>query len=671
MSAYRIVGKQLQRAVLAGASLALLLTLSIDTQACQNQEEIWVGWLETKAQNLRLVINLSSSKTANPSGTIHSPDQSATPLPITKATIDAQRQVSFQVNPEGIGSAAYSFQGKFTQDALIGEIEQGGAKLPIQFTKAESLPNETKDLLGADSAWVGALDVGTRKVPLRFRIYSSAPYATNTKPRILLDSLAENANGFPASVSLSDSGMIEFSIPAIPGNAKYIAKLSEDKKILSGKFQQGFLPLQLDMQRVGELGKKDPTQDAMVRVLGSLANAEKTLEVAQAPQPQPVPLPKKPTESPRAANPYGLQPNGLQEQDFVVDRFDTRKPLLNESGKRADNSFKLAGTITFPKGFDPKLQYPAVVFVTGSGPQDRDETIGKHKPFREIANYLASQGMVVLRYDDRGVGQSSGEFIKATSLDFADDAMAVWQFARQIEGVDRSRVGLLGHSEGGIIGPMVAAWQREVGFLILIAPPVLPGSEILSSQIDRIAEIEGVGQEDRAAAKALQIELQQIALRFPSDDESALSEVRRAIVQRWDTLGRLSQSVAAADEGARKKIVIDAITAQFKGLQSPWMRQFLAYDPSSNWVLFDCPVLAVWAEKDTQVLYEPNLKKLESIVTHNMNLKADMVVLSGLNHLLQRADTGLPDEYDQIDQTIDPIALDTFGNWLKKREILP
>ena len=465
--------------------------------------------------------------------------------------------------------------------------------------------------------------------------------------------------------------MIEFSIPAIPGNAKYIAKLSEDKKILSGKFQQGFLPLQLDMQRVGELGKKDPTQDAMVRVLGSLANAEKTLEVAQAPQPQPVLMPKKPTESPRASNPYGLQPNGLQEQDFVVDRFDTRKPLLNESGKRADNSFKLAGTITFPKGFDPKLQYPAVVFVTGSGPQDRDETIGKHKPFREIANYLASQGMVVLRYDDRGVGQSSGEFIKATSLDFADDAMAVWQFARQIEGVDRSRVGLLGHSEGGIIGPMVAAWQREVGFLILIAPPVLPGSEILSSQIDRIAELEGVGQEDRAAAKALQIELQQIALRFPSDDESALSEVRRAIVQRWDTLGRLSQSVAAADEGARKKIVIDAITAQFKGLQSPWMRQFLAYDPSSNWVLFDCPVLAVWAEKDTQVLYEPNLKKLESIVTHNMNLKADMVVLSGLNHLLQRADTGLPDEYDKIDQTIDPIALDTFGNWLKKREILP
>jgi pimeloyl-ACP methyl ester carboxylesterase len=486
-----------------------------------------------------------------------------------------------------------------------------------------------------------------------------------------MDSLAENANGFPASIALNDEGMFEFTIPAIPGKAKYIAKLSDDKKLLTGKFQQGFLPLQLDMQRVGELATKDPSQDAMVRLLDKLRDADKPVVVAETPKPQPLPLPSKPVETPQPPSPSGLLPNGLQEEEFVVDRLDNRKPLLNEFGKRADNTFKLAGTITYPKAFDPKLQYPAVVLVTGSGPQDRDESIGKHRPFKEIANYLATQGMIVLRYDDRGIGQSTGDFVKATSLDFADDAMAVWQFAREIPGVDRSRVGLLGHSEGGIIGPMVAAWQREVGFLILVAPPILPGTEILSSQIDRIAELQGVGEEDRAAAKALQIELQQIALRFPSDDESALSEVRKAIVQRWDKLSLLSQSVQGADEVARKKVVIDAITAQFQGLQSPWMRNFLAYDPSSNWVLFDCPVLAVWAEKDTQVLYEANFKKLESIVAHNMNLKTDMVVLQGLNHLMQRANTGLPEEYEQIDQTIDPIALETFGNWLKKREILP
>ncbi len=670
-SAHRIVCSYLQRAVLASVSLALTLALSPESFACQNEAEVWVGWLETKAQNLRLIINLSSSSAGNPSGTIISPDQSATPLPITQATIDTERQVRFQVNPEGIGSAAYSFQGKFTQEALVGELEQGGAKLPVEFTKTKLLPNETKDLLGADSAWIGSLDVGTRKVPLRFRVYSSSPYASPNKPRILMDSLAENANGFPASISVSDNGLFEFSIPAIPGNAKYIAQLSDDKKLLTGKFQQGFLPLQLDMQRVGELATKDPSQDALVQMLDSLSNTNKPVVAAETPKSKPVPMPSKSEETLRAPSAIGILPNGIQEEDFVVDRLDSRKPLLNEFGKRADNSFKLAGTITYPKAFDPKLQYPAVVLVTGSGPQDRDESIGRHKPFKEIANYLATQGMIVLRYDDRGVGQSTGDFVNATSLDFADDAMAVWQFAREIDGVDRSRVGLLGHSEGGIIGPMVAAWQREVGFLILVAPPVLPGTEILSSQIDRIAELQGVGEEDRAAAKALQIELQQIALRYPSDDESALSEVRKAIVQRWESLNQLSQSVKGAEEDARKKVVIEAITAQFRGLQSPWMRNFLAYDPSSNWVLFDCPVLAVWAEKDTQVLYEANLKKLESIVSHNMNLKTDMVVLEGLNHLMQRANTGLPEEYQQIDRSIDPIALETFGNWLKKREILP
>jgi pimeloyl-ACP methyl ester carboxylesterase len=670
-SAHRIVCSYLQRAVLASVSLALTLALSPESFACQNEAEVWVGWLETKAQNLRLIINLSSSSAGNPSGTIISPDQSATPLPISHATIDTERQVRFQVNPEGIGSAAYSFQGKFTQEVLVGELEQGGAKLPVEFTKTKLLPNETKDLLGADSAWIGSLDVGTRKVPLRFRVYSSSPYASPNKPRILMDSLAESANGFPASISVSDNGLFEFSIPAIPGNAKYIAQLSDDKKLLTGKFQQGFLPLQLDMQRVGELATKDPSQDALVQMLDSLSNTNKPVVAAETPKSKPVPMPSKSEETLRAPSAIGILPNGIQEEDFVVDRLDSRKPLLNEFGKRADNSFKLAGTITYPKAFDPKLQYPAVVLVTGSGPQDRDESIGRHKPFKEIANYLATQGMIVLRYDDRGVGQSTGDFVNATSLDFADDAMAVWQFAREIDGVDRSRVGLLGHSEGGIIGPMVAAWQREVGFLILVAPPVLPGTEILSSQIDRIAELQGVGEEDRAAAKALQIELQQIALRYPSDDESALSEVRKAIVQRWESLNQLSQSVKGAEEEARKKVVIEAITAQFRGLQSPWMRNFLAYDPSSNWVLFDCPVLAVWAEKDTQVLYEANLKKLESIVTHNMNLKTDMVVLEGLNHLMQRANTGLPEEYQQIDQPIDPIALETFGNWLKKREILP
>ncbi|MFZ4082368.1 MAG: alpha/beta hydrolase family protein [Pirellula sp.] len=677
------------QAVLGGASLALLISLlpavqaqseqtrSEQTQLTQADDEIWVGWLETKAQNLRLIVNLSSTSLSSPSGTISSPDQASVPLPITKASIDDQRQLSFQVSPEGIGSAAYSFQGKLDGETLVGELEQGGAKLPIQFNKTKTLPQESKERLGADSAWIGSLDVGTRKVPLRFRIYNSAPYASAAKPRVLFDSLLENANGFPATVSVNDKGMFEFSVPAIPGNAKYIAELSADGKTLKGKFQQGFLPLQLDMQRAADLASNDPTKDAMVQFLSSLSTgAEKVAEPVTNEAPATTQSPQQAAiqamEKKLAKDGRVTLPNGIQEESFVVDRFDSRKPLLNEFGKRADNTFQLAGTITYPKGFNANSQYPAVVLVTGSGPQDRDETIGRHKPFREIASYLAAQGMVVLRYDDRGVGQSTGDFLSATSKDFADDALAVWQFTREIEGIDRSRVGILGHSEGGIIGPMVAAWQREVAFMILIAPPVLPGAEILSSQIDRIAELEGVSEEDRAVANSLQKELQEIALRYPADDEDALSDVRKAIVQRWETLSRLSQTnIGGDDQAKRKQQLIDAISAQFRGLQSPWMRHFLAYDPSSNWVLFDCPVLAVWAEKDTQVLFEANRKKLQEIVTHNMNQKADLVVLPGLNHLLQRAQTGLPDEYDRIEQAIDPLALEFFGNWLRQVEILP
>jgi pimeloyl-ACP methyl ester carboxylesterase len=664
-----------------------LAQVALDSALQTTASERWVGWLETKSQNLRLIVSLSSSATGSPTGSVTSPDQSETSVPISNASIDDQRQLSFQVAPEGIGSAAYAFEGSFQGDKLSGILEQSGSKLPIQFVKASSLQAEDSQRLGADSVWSGSLEAGSRKVPLRFRFYDSAPFASRDKPRLLFDSLLEKANGFPMSVSINEKGLYEFSIPAIPGNAKYIAELSDDGNVLTGKFQQGFLPIQLDMKRIdlqpidsiGDVPtsqqaiQKVPSQDHLSTFLLTLADNNNLLETPEAKTSldekeiakAPLPMDKEPLaqRTPSA--------EGLLEEPFVVERFDSRKPLLNELGKRADNKFELAGTITFPKGFDPNAQYPAVVLITGSGQQDRDETIGRHKPFKEIANHLASQGMVVLRYDDRGAAESTGDFAQATSLDFAEDALAVWQFARKIEGVDRTRVGLLGHSEGGIIGPTIAAWQREVGFLILIAPPILPGSEILSSQIDRIAELQGVGPEDRAAANSLQRELQQIALKYPANDEAALSDVRKAIVERWESLGQLSQAVAGTGETTRKKQLIEAISTQFKGLQSPWMRHFLAYDPAANWVLFDCPVLAIWGEKDTQVLFEANRTKLQDIITHNLNLQADLVVLPGLNHLLQKADTGLPDEYDRIDQAIEPLALELFSNWLKLSKILP
>ncbi|MEY2613003.1 MAG: hypothetical protein RL069_1815, partial [Planctomycetota bacterium] len=643
-------------------------------------QETWVGWLETKSQNLRLIVQLNSNvaSKSDVSGSISSPDQSPASLPITKASIDEKGAFTFEVNPQGIGSAAYGFKGEFQGESLIGELEQAGVKIPITFAKTKDLPSEGKELLGANSAWVGSLDVGSRKVPLRFRIYNSAPYATAEAPRVLFDSLLEKANGFPASLSVTKNGEYEFSIPAIPGKAKYVATVSADGAKLTGKFQQGFLPLSLEMTRVDELADSAISEDAMLVTLDRIAKNPKgessgagTQELMNLAEPsndsktsdQGQNTQRKANVTPAPPQP-GLAslPKGIREESFIVERFDAGKPRLDAKGKKADNRFELAGTVTYPAGFSEDSLAPAVVLITGSGPQDRDETIGRHKPFLEIARSLASLGMVVFRYDDRGVGQSTGDFVKATTNDFAEDAVAVWQYARAVPGIDRSRVGLLGHSEGGIIGPMVAAWQREVAFMVLLAPPGLSGGQVLSSQIDRIAELQGVPEAQRAVARSLQLDLQRIALKYDDNDEAALSEVRKAVVERWDGLNQFSANAAGGfDDLAMKKQVIDQISAQFRGLQSAWMRHFLAYDPSSNWVLFDSPVLAIWGERDTQVLPEINREKLEEIAMHNTSLQSDFVVMPGLNHLLQSCNTGLPDEYDSNAEAISPLALEVIG----------
>jgi len=651
--------------------------------ALEEVQGIWVGWLETPKQQLRLIVridSISSEKVdgnARLQGSIASPDQSADSLPLRDAMISESGVISFAVAPPSNPNAGYSFVGKQVGDAVEGELKQAGVALLLRLNKAESIPEEGKERLAANSAWVGDLDVGARKLPLRFRVYSKPPYGSDERPRVVFDSLTEKANGFEVTMSAGKDSNIEFSIPAIPGKAKYIAKLDESKKGLIGKFQQGFLPLTLEMHRVEELDSEPIESDALVKLIERTPHgappvvevpweSDKGAKGAEASN-----EPQKESDSPKEI----LQlADGLREEAFKLDRVDFLKPKY-DGKKIVDRDYQLSGTITWPAGANAESQLPAVVMITGSGPQDRDETIGPHKPFRDIAHFLARNGMVVLRYDDRGVGQSTGDFVRSTTADFADDAVSVWQHARTIEGIDKSRVGLFGHSEGGIIAPMVAAWQREVAFLVLLAPPSLPGSEILKSQIDRISELEGVDAESREGARLLQADLQRIAMAFAADDERASGEVRKAISQRWDSLKKLSGgdigTAGSPEAESIKKRVIEQVALQFEQLRSPWMRYFLAYDPSSNWLLHSSPTLAIWGELDTQVLPGPNVARLESIIERNANLNAELVVLPHLNHLLQTATTGLPREYDGIPESISTTALDCILKWLQSNEILP
>jgi len=639
----------------------------------QSATGTWFAWLETPAQHLRLLVEITSESRDDESasirleGTITSPDQTPQAIALTDAQLDASGKFSFRVIPTEDSPSRYAFQGQRDGDWIRGTFEQSGASMPLELQRLEAVPEEGQERLGANSAWTGAIDLVVRKLPMRFRVYDSPPYASKEQPRLLFDSLAEKVNGFPISLSRGKEDQIVFSIAGIPGNAKYTAKLSESLDRFQGRFSQGALPLALELARVQELKEQPIEQDALVRLVQGLA-----IDAAPAPDASPsAALTQEPATEAEGKPESHATPQGIREEPFVIERVDYSRPKEKKDGRWVHPMFRIAGTITWPKDTSDVSKLPAMVFITGSGPQDRDETIGSHKPFRVLAHHLAEQGMASLRYDDRGVGESTGDFLNATTADFADDALAVWEFAKSLEGVDPRRIGLLGHSEGGLIAPMVAGVQREVAFLVLLAPPVLPGNQILMAQIERMSELQGVSAEDRMAALDLQQELQRLALELPTDSDTADLEVRKAVSSRWESLRSLSRGNNAASDEDLKQTVIERITQQFQGLRTPWMKYFLAYDPSTNWLLFQCPTLAMWGERDVQVLPEANRDCLESILERNPRLDAELVILPELNHLFQRAKTGLPDEYESIRQTLDPTLLDGITQWLKRNELLP
>lgn len=218
---------------------------------------------------------------------------------------------------------------------------------------------------------------------------------------------------------------------------------------------------------------------------------------------------------------------------------------------------------------------------------------------------------------------------------------------------------------------MVAANEPEVAFLILLAPPAFAGTEILAAQIDRISELQGVDAETRKASIALQRKLQELALEPESDKEKTISKVRQAILESWESLRGMSEGLEGESEEARRQRVVDQILTQFQGLQTPWMRYFLAFDPTSAWLVMQAPTLGLWGDKDVQVLAGPNRERLLDVASRNPRLIGDLVVLPGLNHLMQPADTGLPDEYDRIDVTFDPSALRLIKEWLQHQNIIP
>ena len=309
----------------------------------------------------------------------------------------------------------------------------------------------------------------------------------------------------------------------------------------------------------------------------------------------------------------------------------------------------LAGTITVPDGPGP---HPAVILITGSGAQDRDETILGHKPFLVLADHLTRRGVAVLRVDDRGVGGSSGSIATSTSQDFAGDVRAGLAFLKDHPDVDDTRLGLIGHSEGGLIAPLVAAGEPDVAFVVLLAGTGLPGREILQLQLRLIQE--GMGRSPANVDRQVEAQRHLIARLEADAPTEDIEDAVRALMRI---------QLAGVNFGDDEDRLISAQSAA--SMATPWFRSFLRTDPREALRRVTCPVLALNGSLDLQVPADVNLRAIEQALRAGGNSDVTVTTMEGLNHLFQTATTGLPTEYAAIEETFAPHALHLVSDWIR------
>jgi len=423
--------------------------------------------------------------------------------------------------------------------------------------------------------WEGSID-GPMTLPVAVRLNQ----ATDGTWTGTIDIPAQGAKGLALANVVVEPRTVRFSIAGIPGSPTFVARLSEDGGSMSGDFIQG------------------PTK-ATFSLTRNLTG--------------------KPTTT--AARPQEPKPPFPYNDDEVV--IPTPTPGVT-----------LAGVLTTPKSGQA---YPVVLLISGSGQQDRDETIAGHRPFLVLADYLTRRGIAVLRVDDRGVGRSTGSAATATTEDFASDALASVSFLRSYASTKDSKIGLIGHSEGGVIAPMVASRSADVAFQVLMAGSGVTGEQILYQQAAALAQASGASAAQVAQQRALQEQLYTIIK--TEKDVTAMREKIRAI--NGDAASQM--------------------------LTLPWFRFFLTYDPAPTLRQTKIPTLALNGERDLQVPFKENLAAIEAALRAGGNTRFTIRSFPELNHLFQTSKTGLPGEYGIIEETMAPVVLETIANWIGRQ----
>ncbi|HET9430048.1 MAG TPA: alpha/beta fold hydrolase [Chitinophagaceae bacterium] len=320
-------------------------------------------------------------------------------------------------------------------------------------------------------------------------------------------------------------------------------------------------------------------------------------------------------------------------------------------------SLSFGATLTIPNGKGP---YPSAILITGSGPQNRDEELFGHKPFAVLADHLTRNGYLVLRADDRGTGKSTGKFNSATSADFTDDVIAALDYLATRPEVNRKKMGLIGHSEGGMIAPIVASRRKDIDFIVLLAAPGIKTIDLMTEQNEAI--LESAGMSDSAVKVYSPLYRHMINQVLQSRDTIAATVALKNSLDQWvDStdprfVNELGLTLAESRESMAKGIS--------EAMSLPWFKYFLAFDPAPYLQKLSAKVLAINGDKDLQVISKSNLAGIETALKKSKSKIHATKEMNGLNHLFQTCKKCNLEEYGQLEETISPLALQTITDWL-------
>lgn len=327
----------------------------------------------------------------------------------------------------------------------------------------------------------------------------------------------------------------------------------------------------------------------------------------------------------------------------------------NVTFTNTSESISLGGTLSLP---NKEGKFPAVILISGSGQQNRDSEILGHKPFLIIADYLTRNGIAVLRYDDRGVGESKGDPTLSTSADFANDAKAAIEFLRTRKEINAKKIGVIGHSEGGMIAPMLAANDKNIAFLVLLAGTGVAGDVLLVDQNYEVAKLSGMTEKQLQEAKITNQQIYDIL-----KAEGDLSEVKKNLTTYFQS------NIDKMPENQKpfKAEIAATIKSEVNAVATPWLRYFISYSPKENLKKVKCPVLVLNGEKDIQVTANLNSKGIVNALTEGGNKHVKVQIFPGLNHLFQKCTTCDVAEYSRLDETFSPEVLKVMSDWIQQQ----